>query len=228
MSDVLKGNAVLFSEMTPPDGGEDRFNDWYDHHHTPSHVEGVPGFISALRYKSDEGPHYLAIYELESPETLETEEYRSRKFTPDAPTKAMLDSVSGFSRYIAVEQNVEVKGEIDDALDAEVMLAVLFKTPEDRLDEFDAWYKEEHLPHLMQADEWRMGRCMKIVDHNPEPFNRLFLHYVTDLRALASPVLKSSRETEWRLKLAGEPWFKPHLVTYRRRNNRFTKTQRGA
>ena len=45
--DSIKGNAVLFSEMTPPDGGEDTFNQWYDGHHTPNHVKGVPGFLSA-------------------------------------------------------------------------------------------------------------------------------------------------------------------------------------
>ena len=66
-----KGNAVLFSEMTPPTGREDEFNDWYDGHHSPSHVQGVPGFISAMRYQAPTGPHFLAIYELTGPEALE-------------------------------------------------------------------------------------------------------------------------------------------------------------
>ena len=50
-----KGGAVLFSEMTPPDGAEDHFNDWYNNHHMPSHVYGVPGFRSgsATRCRTD-------------------------------------------------------------------------------------------------------------------------------------------------------------------------------
>ncbi len=78
MSPPVKGGTVLFSEMTPPDGGEDAFNDWYDNHHTPSHVQGVPGFLSAQRYRSPHGPHYLAVYELTSPEALEHEEEEIR------------------------------------------------------------------------------------------------------------------------------------------------------
>ena len=78
-SEKPKGRAILFSEMTPPDGQEHNFNGWYDEHHTPSHVTGVPGFLSAMRYKSDSGPHYLAIYELDSPKALEHEEYKKRK-----------------------------------------------------------------------------------------------------------------------------------------------------
>ena len=89
----IQGGAVLFSEMTPPSNREQEFNEWYDGHHSPSHVNGVPGFISAMRYKSESGPHYLAVYELESPETLQHEEYKKRKLTPDSPTYEMLKSV---------------------------------------------------------------------------------------------------------------------------------------
>ena len=86
----IKGQAILFSEMTPPEGREDEFNLWYDEHHSPSHVKGVPGFKSALRYKSDAGPHYLAIYELTSPGALEHEEYK--KFKPISFHKILKDN----------------------------------------------------------------------------------------------------------------------------------------
>ena len=114
-----KGNAVLFSEMTPPTGREDEFNDWYDGHHSPSHVQGVPGFISAMRYQAPTGPHFLAIYELTGPEALEHEEYKKRKLTPDDPTYQMLKSVSGFTRYIARERfTLAANGDPDSHLDA--------------------------------------------------------------------------------------------------------------
>lgn len=55
---------------------EDDFNRWYNEEHFPERV-GLPGFVSSRRYLSrdGEGPKYLALYELESVEALETSEY---------------------------------------------------------------------------------------------------------------------------------------------------------
>ena len=216
--------TILFSEMTPPEGGEDAFNDWYDNHHTPSHVQGVPGFLSAQRYQSPHGPHYLAVYELDSPETLEHEEYRRRKYTPDAPTKAMLDQVSGFTRYIANEASVRLKdGHGEEALDAEVLIAVLFMAPPDRWPELMHWYETEHTPMLMENPDWLMVRHMEIYAYEPDPMSHLFMHYVRDARVLDSAELAAARETEWRNRLAAEDWFTPMMVVYQKRGTRFLK-----
>ncbi len=224
MASPVKGGTVLFSEMTPPDGGEDAFNDWYDNHHTPSHVQGVPGFLSAQRYRSPHGPHYLAVYELTSPEALEHEEYRKRKYTPDAPTQAMLEQVSGFTRYIANGVSTHVKDDVEDvAIDADVLIAVLFTTPPDRWPELMQWYDEEHAPMLMANPDWLMIRLMEIYDYSPDPMSHLFLHYVRDARVLESAELAAARETPWRNKLAAEDWFTPLAVTYEKRGTRFLK-----
>ena len=150
MGTALKGEAVLFSEMTPAPGDEASFNDWYDNHHTPSHVQGVPGFLSAHRYAALDGPGYCAVYELDDPATLETPEYRSRKYTPDARTKAMLASVSGFTRYIGNE--MATLGDPEAALDAEILLAVFFAVPEDRQAEFVEWVR-----HRARTDAARLS-----------------------------------------------------------------------
>ncbi len=63
---MIKGKAVLFSEMTPPAGEERSYNTWYEKNYMPDNVAGIAGVLSAMRYKSKAGPHYLAIYELES------------------------------------------------------------------------------------------------------------------------------------------------------------------
>jgi hypothetical protein len=219
-----KGGTVLFSEMTPPDGGEDAFNDWYDNHHTPSHVRGVPGFLSAHRYRSPHGPNYLAIYELDSPEVLEHEEYRKRKLTPDAATKAMLDGVSGFTRYIATETKLHVRDNPDgDPIDADVVIGVFLAAPPERWPELMHWYDTEHSPMLMENRDWLMVRHMEIYDYNPDPFSHLFLHYVRNVSVLDSPELAAARETQWRNQLAVEEWFTPLAVTYQKRGTRFLK-----
>lgn len=224
MASRVKGGTVLLSEMTPPDGGEDAFNDWYDNHHTPSHVQGVPGFLSAQRYRSPHGPHYLAAYELDSPAALEHKEYRKRKLTPDAATKAMLGEVSGFTRYIANEMSVQVSDGLDeDPIDAAVVFAVFFMLPPDRWPEFVHWYEVEHTPMLLENPDWLMVRHMEIYDYEPDPFSHVMMHYVRDASVLDSAELAAARKTEWRNRLAAEDWFAPTMVVYRKRGTRFLK-----
>lgn len=221
----VKGSAVLFSEMTPPDGKEGAFNDWYDGHHTPSHVQGVPGFVSAMRYQSAEGPHYLAVYELDGPDTLDHEEYKKRKLTPDSPTYDMLKSVSGFTRYIGVEAFAQSRDDVKDVpLDSPVLLCVFFAVPMEQRGNFESWYDTEHIPMLLECPDWLMARRFDIVAWDPEPYTHMILHYLNDESALDSEALKQSRETEWRQKLAAQPWFTPLFVTYQRRNKRFLKS----
>ncbi len=224
MGSDVKGGTVLFSEMTPPDGGEDAFNDWYDNHHTPSHVDGVPGFLSAQRYRSPHGPRYLAAYELDSPAALEHEEYRKRKYTPDAATKTMLDAVSGFTRYIASEMSVQVRGGLDDdPIDAEVVIAVFLMVPPETWPEVIRWYETEHTPMLLRNPDWLMVRHMEVYAHDPDPYSHLMMHYVRDASVLDSAELAAARETPWRNELAAEDWFTPLVVVYEKRGARFFK-----
>ena len=216
-----KGRAVLFSEMTPRPGNEDVFNAWYDNHHMPHHVTGVPGFLSGQRYRSPEGPHYLAVYELESVEVLETEEYKTRKFTPDAGTKAVLDSVTGFTRYIASEEHFAARpGFETEGIDGEVILAVFYAVPFDRAPEFNEWYDTEHIPMLLECEDWLMGRRLSVTQADPERYTHMMLHYLNTRDAMDSDAVARSRDTEWRKKLAEETWYEPHMVFYNRRNGR--------
>ena len=154
----IKGSAVLFSEMTPAPGDEARFNDWYDGHHTPNHVNGVPGFVSAHRYAAPDGPGYLAVYDLDGAETLESPEYRSRKYTPDDRTRAMLSSVSGFTRYVGREIDFAFGDGADaGALDSAWILAVFFAVPDDARPGFEEWYRTEHMGMLLACPDWRDG-----------------------------------------------------------------------
>ncbi len=221
----IKGSAVLFSEMTPPEGGEEAFNAWYDGHHTPSHVEGVPGFLSAMRYQSPLGPHYLAVYELDGLETLESEEYRTRKFTPDAVTRETLDNVSGFTRYIGNEGFYRTRcDDIVEALDAPVLYCSLFTVPMEARTDFDLWFDTEYAGIVLEDENWLMARRYDIVGWDPEPHTHLILHYLRDIEALESDAFRRAQETDWRHRLASRSWFLPTIVTYRRRRTRFLKT----
>ena len=65
---MARGVYVVRSRPVDP-AREDEFNDWYDGVHVPE-LLSVPGFRSARRFRrvgsGDEGPEYLAVYEIEA------------------------------------------------------------------------------------------------------------------------------------------------------------------
>jgi hypothetical protein len=55
---------------------EDDFNRWYEEEHLDERM-AIPGFINARRFtRWKGGPKYLALYDLESPEVLQSAPYR--------------------------------------------------------------------------------------------------------------------------------------------------------
>jgi hypothetical protein len=69
-----KGLLLVLIDIDPE--YEEEFNRWYTEEHFPERQQ-CPGFLSARRFVSVEGePKYLALYDLDDPEVLETEEYR--------------------------------------------------------------------------------------------------------------------------------------------------------
>ncbi len=55
---------------------EDEFNRWYEDEHLGERM-AIPGFITARRFQALDGsPKYLALYELESPDVLQSAAYR--------------------------------------------------------------------------------------------------------------------------------------------------------
>lgn len=210
--------AVLFSEMTPAPEWEGDFNDWYDTEHIPLRM-GAPGFASAQRYRANEGPAYLAVYEMETAGALKTPEYQVIKGQPSEQTRRMLGGVSGFTRYIGNESGRWEKAAT--AIDAPVLYAVFFEVPAGRADDFDRWYAEDHIPLLMQCDDWLMVRRFDIIDGEPGKYTHLALHYLASTAALSSPEREAARATPWRAKLAAESWFKGHYVVFDRLGSRF-------
>lgn len=57
------------------------WNEWYDTEHSPRMLT-LPGFRSVTRYRAvglDVSVKYSAVWEIDGPEALESEEYRARK-----------------------------------------------------------------------------------------------------------------------------------------------------
>lgn len=110
MADGAKGLLLVMMEIDPEH--EDDFNHWYDTEHVPERL-GIPGFVSARRFRAVEGePKYLALYELESPAVLESEEYRH--WTSEGQTdwtEFVLSRLTRFVRNVYVEWLPESEGD---------------------------------------------------------------------------------------------------------------------
>jgi hypothetical protein len=73
--------GLLLTLTEPPPAMVEEFNAWYDTEHLPERL-AIPGFRSARRWVRD--GTYLATYELDSPEILQSKPYleRFRNQTP--------------------------------------------------------------------------------------------------------------------------------------------------
>ena len=208
----LHGETILFSEMTPPPDQETAFNEWYDREHIPLRM-AAPGFRSAQRYRDGESLNYLAVYEMDAPDALTTPEYSRIKNQPSDTTRAMLGSVSGFTRYIG--RTIGMHGRPGaELLSAPVLYAVFFQVPPERVAEFDSWYAEDHVPLLLGDSKWIGTRRFEIIDGAPDQYNRLALHYLADRLVLDSEARAKARATPWRARLAQEPWFKGKYLVF--------------
>jgi hypothetical protein len=213
------GQAVLFSEMTPPPETEVRFNEWYDTEHIPIRMK-VGGFRSSQRYRNGTTREYLAVYELDAPQVLSSDDYAVVKNKPSDLTRSMLGSVSGFTRYIG-STIASAPGDGSAFIDAPVLYAVFFDVPTDRQNDFDAWYSEDHVPILLEDKRWLGVRRFAVGDGAPGRFTRMALHYLADRAVLDSDARQRARQTPWRARLASEPWFKGHYVMFDRLGERF-------
>jgi len=186
---------------------------------------GVPGFVSAQRYCDTDRPNYLGLFEITAPEVLESEEYEKIKSQPNAQTAWMRANSLGYARYLGTEISDQIRdGAENSSLDAPILYAVFFSVPDDRADEFNKWYTEEHVTMLLKCPDWQRIRRFEIYDGEPQPWTHMALHYLTDVTALDSEERSAARETDWYEKLSEESWFRSSYLIYERVGDRFEST----
>jgi hypothetical protein len=95
--------GLLLVMMQPQEGYEDSLNRWYENEHIPERMN-CPGFLGVRRFHAVEGtPAYLALYELDSPAAVQTEEYRWLKDNPTPWTADIESHLAEFRRNVYVE-----------------------------------------------------------------------------------------------------------------------------
>jgi len=199
----VTARGLLFSQMDPPPGEADEFDDWYEHEHIPARME-LDGFTRAARYRGlDGGPAHLAVYELDDLDVLRTPAYVELKEKPSPRTARMLGTVASFTRY-----QCEQLSDTGDAQEAACLFAVAFAVPDAELDQFEDFYETEHVPLLMQVPGWSRVRRYAVVSGEGGSWNRLALHELRSTDALDSPEREAVGTAPKRSALAGRDWFK--------------------
>lgn len=194
--------AILFSQMEPPASLAEEFHAWYEADHIPARM-ALPGFRGARRFRALDGaPAYLAVYELDSLDALETEGYRQLKAAPSALTGRMLGHVSGFTRFTC-----EQVADIGSAVHGGYLSVVAFAVPGEFTAAFDAWYEGEHVPMLLEADDWLRVRRYRVLEGTGGPWTHLALHELGSAEVMDSPERARARGGPLRRALASNAWF---------------------
>ena len=154
--------AGLFYVYTEPGSvDEAEFHDWYDHEHGPARLK-VPGFRGAYRYRAldDQKPPWLALYELDSPDVIDSPEYKALAAEASDRDKSVAADLVTLDRRI-YEQLSEDGSPVGRP--APVVLAVALSVPAESEDDLAAWYTQEHIPMLLEVPGWRRIRRFRLI-----------------------------------------------------------------
>lgn len=198
---------VVQTEVAPEH--EARFNRWYNERHIPQR-RATPGFASASRWVAVEGgPRYLALYDLESPQTLQTDAYRALSQPPhhlDEDREAL--GWMQNPRRMVMRQIFPATAKLEPQPAGTGALLVVGLDPQPGYeDEYNDWYNEEHIPWLLPVPGVLRARRFRSIEGEREP------HYVA-IYELSAPEIRHSGAFE---RAIDTPWstrMRKHLTRW--------------
>ncbi|KAK1232429.1 hypothetical protein PQX77_004459 [Marasmius sp. AFHP31] len=143
--------------------------DWYDNEHSPARLT-VPGFYNALRYKAvdSQKPSYLTLYDISEPSIANGPDFEALRARASERDTAMLGKVQFLNRrtYELIEEPYTRPETTDASLPGKFVLMVSYEIKSDFEEEFNRWYKEEHIPeYLAKVPDWLRCRRYKLYDN---------------------------------------------------------------
>jgi hypothetical protein len=191
--------AGLFYVYTEPGTvDEAEFNDWYDHEHGPARL-AVPGIRTALRYQALDGekPSWLALYELDGPEVIDSPEYQALGGKASDRDRAVAARLATLDRR--VYEQIGLDGLDVLPVPSPVVLAVAMSVPAEAEQDLAAWYADEHISMLLQVPGWQRIRRYRLTRSLDEPGpGFLSLHDLAGPQVLEEPSYRAAVSTPWR------------------------------
>ena len=187
--------AGLFYVYTEPGSvDEAEFHDWYDHEHGPARLT-VPGFRGARRYRALDGqkPTWLALYDLDSPEVIDSPAYKALGAQASDRDKSVAAGLAALDRRVYEQISTDGPGP------GPVIVARAMSVPASAEEDMAAWYAEEHIPMLLKVPGWRRIRTFRLRQSldGPGP-DFLALHELAGLEVLEEPGYRVAANTPWR------------------------------
>jgi hypothetical protein len=166
-----KGTAVMMVFVDIDAEMDVDFNAWYDQEHIGD-LLNMPGFLNAGRYQALKGgPRYLACYELESVEALQTPEYLQFRNEPSEWTRKMSLSVNGRS-YVRNVCTQIYPQEIDPTFTGRSMAPALqvgrMEVPEDIEAKYNEYYDTVRTPANLEVPGCIAVRRYHVVEGGPK------------------------------------------------------------
>ena len=166
-----KGSAVMMVFVDIDAEMDADFNAWYDQEHIGD-LLSMPGFLNAGRYQALKGgPRYLACYELDSVEALQTPEYLKFRNEPTEWTRKMSLSVNGRS-YVRNICTQIYPQEIDPHGTGRGMAPALqvgrMDVPADIEDKYNEYYDTVRTPANLEVPGCIAVRRYHVVEGGPK------------------------------------------------------------
>ena len=184
-----RGTGMLAVWCDIPKTVENEFNRWYNEEHVYERLS-VPGVLSAARYESVvSGPKHLAVYELESPDVLKSDEYLNLRNNPSDWSKRMSPEVIGTTFIRNIYQQIFPEHPDDKSLIsplAEALQIGRMNILMELEDEWNHWYNTVYVPNYETVSGVIRGRRYRAISGQPA--------YMT-FYEMESP--ETSRTDEW-------------------------------
>jgi hypothetical protein len=156
-----KGIFLVYTDVDPQHEAE--FNEWYNTEHL-AELLAVPGILAAARYEATKGgPKYLAAYELESVDVMQTPAFKDRKRTPWG--ERVSPSVIGKNLTRVVGVQIFPDGiEMPDRDMAPALQIGRMSVPENVDAEWNAWYNGEYIPGYRKVPGVIYARRYRVIE----------------------------------------------------------------
>lgn len=198
------GHRFLVELTAPPEDADDEFNAWYDGARLPRR-RALEGVERAWRFQDTRNPSaWAAFYDLATPGILP--ESRDELPEEDAAMEARLARLEN-REYVEIPIADEHYRPLPET--PYLVQAVWWTPSADQLDDFHAWYAEEHIPLLLEVPGWLAIRRYRLVEGTGPAF--LAIHYIASDDVVNGPSHRRAADTPWRAKAAS------HRIQHERR-----------
>ena len=155
------GIFLVYTDIDPQHEAE--FNDWYNTEHLPE-LLAVPGILAAARYEAVKGgPKYLAVYEIESTDVLQTPAFKNRPRTPWGERVSPTVIGKNLTRVVG-QQLFPEQVEMPERGMAPCLQIGRMSVPQAIDAKWNAWYSGEYVPGYRKVPGVVYARRYRVID----------------------------------------------------------------